>query len=165
MGNQDSRLLHAALVSQLSNVISMRSSHDNVFWAMNAIFFSASAILLAALFGVGFSSGGGIAACGVGVIFSFALYLGQKRVLAHISQREALMQELEARLEIPFWLRVSAGIKATKPSTVAIFLFPLPKFLHQIKIYARTVYPSLSILSAYIWVGVFVVAVVLTATD
>lgn len=91
------------LESQLNNVISARSSQDQILWSIIGIFGATNAILLVALFPSGDLPKNpiiGILICTVGLLISFTWTLMQRRALSHIYYLEDLRAIIERDLGI-----------------------------------------------------------------
>jgi len=111
-GKGYSKMKRGELWNQLTNVINLRSSQDQVLWNIFGVFWAANAILLVALFPNGSlpTSWSGTVIGFVGLFLSIIWYLIQKRALGHLERHETLMTILEKELAIEPTYAVSAEL-------------------------------------------------------
>lgn len=101
------------LSEQLSRVVELRSSQDQVLWSIFGFFGATNAVLLSAMFASGdFPRSlwiqGVVVFAGLGV--SITWHFIQVRALGHIRRHEALMAALERALKVPTDLAISDQI-------------------------------------------------------
>ncbi len=101
------------LWGQLSRVVDLRSSQDQVLWSIFGFFGATNAVLLSAMFASGdFPKNLWIqivlvvAGCGVSIVWHFI----QLRALGHIKRHEALMAAIELALQVQPDLAISGQI-------------------------------------------------------
>ena len=97
---------------QLQNVISVRSSEDQVNWTIFGIFCATTAILLVALFSDGNlpTNPVGLIIAVVGFGFTFVWYKIQARGLSYVKYYEEILENLERDLSIDDKFAISGWI-------------------------------------------------------
>lgn len=135
-------LCRSELWSQLSNVVQLRSSQDQVLWTIFGAFWAANSILLVALFQTGKFPDPwvGIVVAAVGAALSLFWIFIQRRALHHLVRHESIMQAIESELRNPPQLAISAGSANSQIAATRHWEPP-----------ARRLMPIFSVLAFFLW--------------